>query len=168
VGRAQAKGYFQLNIQPPGPGFLRMELVALPYGLRAERTRLLEVNGINEAGDTSVVREQEFSDGLAVSAQLGWRIPFLALRAGLIESRAGLGADVFLFDELIRLSAEGWDFSRGDLNPHAKLEAALHVYRALYLSGGWDDWLNTGRDLDSAYFGLSFRLGLGGISHSAR
>ncbi len=101
------KSYLQLDVLPPGRGFLRLELVGEPA---------------TSSGATGA------SGPLTFSALAGFRVlPPLSARAGLLESRPGGGLDLHLFAEQLRLSADLWDLGRADLLPHGRLEAAYRV-----------------------------------------
>ncbi|HYX91730.1 MAG TPA: MlaD family protein [Myxococcaceae bacterium] len=132
------RGVLQMDVRPPSNFFLRFEAIA--RGARSPRTGL--------------------DDGAAVrgSALVGWRQRFFAVRAGLMESRLGAGADLFLFKDRIRLSADAWDPSRARLRPHARIEGAVQVLPPLSLLAGWDELLNADRGLDSFFLGASLKL----------
>jgi phospholipid/cholesterol/gamma-HCH transport system substrate-binding protein len=156
TARQQAKGYFLLDLKPPGELFLRLGLVAQPFGLSSQRTV------VTPSGSTSgtAVAQDVLSSPIEFSGMLGWRFHALIARAGVLESRPGLGVDLMLLSDRLRLTAETWDFSRTGLLPHAKAEAALTVFRSIYLSAGWDELLNTGQQRDSFFFGAGLRLEL--------
>lgn len=157
AGRGQAKGFLQLQVQPPGNAFLRLEAVGEPFGLQSE----------HRAEDGALVRA--YQAPLAFSAQLGLRLlPQLGFRAGLTESRLGAGVDGWALEDRVRLSVDAWDFGRGQLQPHLRLEAALALYRPLYVVAGWDDPLNTGRGLGSAWVGAGLWLDLASPEKAAR
>ncbi len=127
------KGYLRLDIQPPGDRFLRLELVGNPA-----------VPG-------------RAAEPLAYSAMLGWRFSPLVARAGLVESRLGAGADLLVWGDRLRFSADSWDFGRTGLAPHAKLQGSVDLARGLYLVGGWDDPLNRSNG-DSLFLGAGVHL----------
>lgn len=142
AGRDQAKGFLQLQVQPRGNGFLRLEAVGEPFGLQSEH--------LDETG--TLVRS--YQGPLAFSAQLGLRpLQNLGVRAGLTESRLGAGVDAFFFDDRLRLGLDAWDFGRGSLRPHVRLEAAWMLYAPLYVIAGWDEPLNVDRGLSSGWVG---------------
>jgi phospholipid/cholesterol/gamma-HCH transport system substrate-binding protein len=149
AGRNQAKGFLQLQVQPGGNGFLRLEAVGEPFGLQSEHP--------DEGG--ALVRS--YQGPLAFSAQLGMRVwPALGVRAGLTESRLGAGLDAFLFDDRLRLGVDAWDFGRGNLRPHVRVEAAWTLYAPLYVIAGWDEPLNLDRGLSSGWIGAGLWLDL--------
>ena len=71
--------------------------------------------------------------------QAGYRWRPLALRMGLTESRPGVGADVLLFRDRLRMSADVWSFSRVEDWPNARLEAEVRPLENVFLMGGWND-----------------------------
>ena len=53
-----------------------------------------------------------------------------------------------------------WDFSDEDgLNPHAKLTGRYYFTPSIFLTGGWDDLLNTKANRDSFFVGAGIRWG---------
>jgi len=135
------RGVLQLDVRPPSNVFLRFEATA---------------RGARRA-------HQELDDTRAVGASAlgGWRQHFFAIRAGLMESRFGAGADLFLFRDRIRLSTDAWDPTRTRLRPHARIEGAVQLIPSLSLLAGWDDLLNTPWDADSFFLGAGLRFETG-------
>jgi phospholipid/cholesterol/gamma-HCH transport system substrate-binding protein len=156
---SQAQGYFTLDIQPPqSPRFYRLELVTQPQGLRDETTSIDTITFPD--GHTEVVTTQslEFKDKLAITALFGWRWKDWVLRGGLIESRGGAGIDYFALKNRLKFSAEAWDFDRPqDFAPHAKLTGRYYFSPSVFLTGGWDDFLNTSRNVASFFVGAGIR-----------
>ncbi|MHB8874796.1 MAG: MlaD family protein [Myxococcaceae bacterium] len=168
VAPSKPKGYFTLDVIPSERTFLRFEAVTQPFGYRSSRTTVTSVEGSAGAAlvatpgsTTTTVRQEEFTDAFAVSAMLGFRFRPLVLRAGLLESRGGLGADLFFLGDRLKLTADAWDFNREGYLPHTKLQGLVSVYRGIYLVGGWDDFLNQDHDAASFYFGAGVLLDSG-------
>jgi phospholipid/cholesterol/gamma-HCH transport system substrate-binding protein len=59
----------------------------------------------------------------------------------------------------LRFSAEVWDFSRPDLNAHAKVLGRYYLSPSVFVMGGWDDFLNTKAKQDSLFVGAGVRWG---------
>jgi hypothetical protein len=137
AGRDAAKGYVMLEVRPPSPAFLRLELVSRPIVFTPTPPD---------------------ADSIAFSATGGFRIGVGSFRAGLIESSPGGGADLWLLGDRIRLSGDIWELSRRDLRPHLRFEAAVIPLRWLELVGGWDEPLNAADDLSSFFLGASLRV----------
>jgi phospholipid/cholesterol/gamma-HCH transport system substrate-binding protein len=112
-------------------------------------------------GHTEVftVNRTEFRDELAISAMVGWKWSGFTLRGGLIESRGGGGIDFATLRNRLRFSADMWDFNRGpsDFAPHAKISTRYYFSPSVYVTGGWDDFLNKSRHSDSIFFGAGLR-----------
>ncbi|MFZ5468820.1 MAG: MlaD family protein [Myxococcota bacterium] len=158
---AAAKGYFHLDLAPPNsPRFYRFEVMSQPLGMRTESVTTTTVDVLN-GGPPQVVeiREVERRDIFAFSLLVGWRFDPLPLvvRAGLMESRGGVGLDVLLLKERLRLTADLWDFERNGPNPHLKVHGALYVFPNAWVMAGWDDFLNVDRDLSSVFLGAGVR-----------
>lgn len=130
-----AKSFLQLDVSPDGKAFGRFQLVTQPFGEPNLRTTTATTDS---TGETITTREQT-RDALTVSAQAGYRWRPLALRMGLTESRPGVGADVLLFQDRIRMSADVWSFSRVEDWPSARLEAEVRPLENVFLMGGWND-----------------------------
>ena len=162
-GAAQGagKGYFTLDIEPPdSPRFYRLELSTQPNGRRVDESTIYQVVFPDGHTEQFTVNRTEFKDELAISAMVGWRWNGFTLRAGLIESRGGGGIDYATLRNRLRFSADMWDFNRpNDFLPHAKLTTRYYFSPSVYLSGGWDDFLNTSRKSDSVFFGAGVRWG---------
>ncbi len=65
------------------------------------------------------------------------------IRAGLLESRGGAGVDYVALKDRLRFSGDVWDFNRpDDFAAHAKVTARYYLTPSLFVTGGWDDFLN--------------------------
>lgn len=153
------KGYFTVDIDPQGsPRFYRLELTTQPEGRReSTRTRRETIfpDGHTEVTTTT---EDKFEDDFAISALVGFRWNDLILRGGLIESRGGAGLDYHLLKDRLRVSADLWDFTRPDeFAAHAKVEGRYFLSPSLFVTGGWDDFLNVKRDAASVFVGGGVR-----------
>jgi phospholipid/cholesterol/gamma-HCH transport system substrate-binding protein len=82
------------------------------------------------------------TEQLRLTFQFGKRIgPFVG-RFGIKESTGGVGADLYLFDDRLMLTADMYDM-RSNQYPRVTGRASLAVYkRMVYLVGGVDDVLN--------------------------
>jgi phospholipid/cholesterol/gamma-HCH transport system substrate-binding protein len=156
---SNAQGYFTLDIMPPqSPRFYRLELATQPVGRRVETTSIDRITFPD--GHTEVVTTQktEFKDELAITALFGWRWKDWILRGGLIESRGGAGIDYTTLKNRLKFSADMWDFDRPlDFAPHAKVTGRYYFSPSVFVLGGWDDFLNTSRKVDSFFVGAGLR-----------
>ena len=57
----------------------------------------------------------------------------------------------------LRFSADLWDFNRPGYSAHAKLTSRYYFSPSVFVTGGWDDFLNRNRRADSLFFGAGLR-----------
>jgi phospholipid/cholesterol/gamma-HCH transport system substrate-binding protein len=159
AGQGAGKGYFTLDIDPPdSPRFYRLELSTQPNGRRIDTSNIYQITFPDGHTEIVTVNQTEFKDELAISAMVGWRWNGFTLRGGLIESRGGGGIDYATLRNRLRFSADMWDFNRPlAFAPHAKLTTRYYFSPSVYLTGGWDDFLNTSRKTDSVFVGAGIR-----------
>lgn len=161
TANGKGKGYFSIDIQPVDtPRFYRFELSSQPYGVRHDTTIITTTTFPD--GHTEVVRQEqaEYKDSFAISAEVGYRVGHWVGRAGVIENTGGAGLDYLTLKDRLRLSAEAWDFSGNDgLKPHAKLSGRYYFTPSVFITGGWDDLLNTKASQDSFFVGAGIRWG---------
>jgi phospholipid/cholesterol/gamma-HCH transport system substrate-binding protein len=159
AAHGKGKGYFTLDINPPDtPRFYRVELVTQPFGRRKSSTTVERTVFPDGHTEQTITDTDEFKDDFAISALFGYRWKDLVARGGLVESRGGGGIDYLLLKDRLRFSAELWDFNRpGDFSAHAKLSGRYYLSPSVFVTGGWDDFLNRKRDADSIFFGAGLR-----------
>ena len=97
---------------------------------------------------------------LLVSAQIAKRYGDVELRTGLIESTVGAGADYYMFNDSVKLSAEVFDFNaqndvRGD-KAHAKVSGRYTILKHIDFYAGYDNFLN--KEADNAFVGVGFHF----------
>ena len=156
---ASGKGYLTVDIDPAdSPRFYRLELSSQPEGRRETTTtveRTVFPDGHSEVKSTE---ESKFHDDFAISALVGYRWNDVIVRGGLIESRGGAGMDYHLLKDRLRFSADIWDFSRpDDFAAHAKVSGRYFLSPSIFVTGGWDDFLNSSRDASSLFVGAGVR-----------
>jgi phospholipid/cholesterol/gamma-HCH transport system substrate-binding protein len=159
AAHGKGKGYFTLDINPPDtPRFYRVELVTQPFGRRKSSTTVERTVFPDGHTEQTITDTDEFKDDFAISALFGYRWKDLVARGGLVESRGGGGIDYLLLKDRLRFSADLWDFNRpGDFTAHAKLSGRYYFSPSVFVTGGWDDFLNRKRDADSIFFGAGLR-----------
>lgn len=155
----RGKGYFTLDINPAdSPRFYRVELVTQPFGRRKSRTTVERTTFPDGHVEQTITDTDEFKDDFAISALFGYRWKGLVARGGLIEGRGGGGVDYMMLKDRLRFSAEMWDFDRpNDFSAHAKVAGRYYFSPSVFVTGGWDDFLNRSRDSDSLFFGAGLR-----------
>ena len=155
---SKGKGYFTLDIDPPDtPRYYRVELSTQPFGRRVSSTTVERTTFPDGHIEVKTTDTQELKDDFAISALFGWRWKDFGLRAGIIESRGGAGLDYKLLKDRLRFSADLWDFNRPDFSAHAKVSGRYFFSPSVYVTGGWDDFLNRSRSADSLFIGAGLR-----------
>jgi phospholipid/cholesterol/gamma-HCH transport system substrate-binding protein len=132
------KNYFSVTLMPRPDKFYLIEIVDDPRGYRTKQT----VQTLSSLTGQSSVETITTTEQLRLTFQWGKRLgPFVG-RFGIKESTGGVGADVFLFDDRLMLSADMFDM-RSNQYPRVTGRATLAVYKRLfYLVGGVDDVFN--------------------------
>ncbi len=155
---SKGKGYFTLDIDPPDtPRYYRVELSTQPFGRRVSSTTVERTTFPDGHIEVKTTDTQELKDDFAISALFGWRWKDFGLRAGILESRGGAGLDYKLLRDRLRFSADLWDFNRPDFSAHAKISGRYFFSPSVYVTGGWDDFLNRSRSADSLFIGAGLR-----------
>jgi phospholipid/cholesterol/gamma-HCH transport system substrate-binding protein len=78
---------------------------------------------------------------------------------GLIESKGGVGGDLFAFDDRLKFSVDFWNFNSSEPHNervHTKVSADFFVNNVLYLNAGYDNILNV--DRRAAFIGAGLRF----------
>jgi len=141
------KSYVDLTIKPTPDYFYLVGINTNPYG--RQRYTTTTTNGV-----TTTSTEFQY-DTIFFDAQIGKRWKDIQLRGGIFESTGGFGADWYLFDDRMRATFEAYDFAT-NRSAHLKAYAEFRLLKNLYVSGGWDDPLNS--DRSSALVGVSIRF----------
>jgi phospholipid/cholesterol/gamma-HCH transport system substrate-binding protein len=132
------KNYVMLTLMPRPDKFYLIEVVDDPRGYRTKQT----VQGVDSRTGAYSTTTITTTEQLRFTFMLGKRIgPFVG-RFGIKESTGGFGADLYLFDDRLLLSADLYDM-RSNEYPRFTARASLAVYkRYVHLVGGVDDVLN--------------------------
>ncbi|MCG6911119.1 MAG: MlaD family protein [Deltaproteobacteria bacterium] len=146
------KSYVTLRIQPREDKYYLLQVIDDPEGKETVTDTTTDINGnIVESHEVKIER-----DALKFSAQVAKRYYDFVLRGGLLESTGGFGFDYYFLDDKLLVSLEAFDFSL-DRNPHLKTKIDYTPFSHLYITTGYDNFINE----DSR----SFFIG-GGISFS--
>ncbi len=140
------KNYLQVTLMPRPDKFYFIEVVDDPRGYRTESQTYTDSSQTGQNLTKTITTTEQ----LRLTFQFGKRIgPFVG-RFGIKESTGGLGADLYLFDDRLMLTADMFDM-RSNQYPRLTGRASLAVYkRMVYLVGGVDDVLNYYRTQGSA------------------
>lgn len=145
---SNAKSYLDVKIQPKEDKFYILGIVADPRGSRKTYDRT--TNG------TTTRTEEWDRDKLLFNAEIGKRYKDIVLRGGLLESTGGVGVDYYAFDDKVRFTFEAFDFDT-DRDPHLKVYVDYMLFKHLYLTAGWDDFISDEGN-ESPFVGLSIKF----------
>lgn len=145
---SDAKSYLELKIQPKEDKFYILGIVADPRGRRT-------VKDTTTGGVTTRTEEWE-RDKVLFNVEIAKRWKDVVLRGGLLESTGGVGIDYFAFNDRLQFTFEAFDFDT-DRDPHLKAYAEYRLFKHLYLSAGWDDFLSDEGN-ESPFVGISVRF----------
>jgi phospholipid/cholesterol/gamma-HCH transport system substrate-binding protein len=94
-----------------------------------------------------------WQDKITYSAQGGLRWGVFAPRAGIMESKFGVGLDLYAFQDRVIFTVEGFDFNR-DPRPHFRAWTSLVATKTVHILLGLGDFtLSKNREV---YFGMRF------------
>ena len=131
------KSYISLRIQPREDKYYLLQVIDDPLGKESSTDTYTDING-----DTVVVQEKKIEyDTLKFSAQVAKRYYDFVLRGGLLESTGGFGFDYYFLDDKLLMSMEAFDFSL-ERNPHLKAKIDFTPFSHLYLTAGYDNFIN--------------------------
>ncbi|MDQ6893815.1 MAG: MCE family protein [Acidobacteriota bacterium] len=152
------KGYMTVNINKENsPQFYQLELSTQPIGRRVATLTTNTITFPDGHRETYVIDQQQYKDELSITALFGYNLGNLSGRAGIIESRGGGALDYRMLKDRLRFTAELFDFNRPDYSAHAKLSTRYYFSPSVYVTGGWDDFLNRSRKTDSIFLGAGLR-----------
>lgn len=152
------KGYLTVDInKDKSPQFYEVELSTQPLGRRVSTLTTDTITFPDGHRETFTIDQQQYKDELLISALFGYRLGSFTGRAGIIESRGGGAIDYKTLKDRLRLTAELFDFNRPDYSAHGKIWARYYFSPSIFLSAGWDDFLNRSRKADSLFLGAGIR-----------
>ncbi|HEY6146804.1 MAG TPA: hypothetical protein VIZ69_03870, partial [Thermoanaerobaculia bacterium] len=155
---SSGKGYLTVNInKQDSPQFYQLELSTQPIGRRVATLTTNTITFPDGHRETYVIDQQQFKDELSITALFGYNLGNLSGRAGIIESRGGGALDYRMLKDRLRFTAELFDFNRPDYSAHAKVSTRYYFSPSVYVTGGWDDFLNRSRKTDSIFLGAGLR-----------
>jgi phospholipid/cholesterol/gamma-HCH transport system substrate-binding protein len=99
------------------------------------------------------VMSDPWQDKFTLSAQGGFRWGIFAPRAGILESKIGVGLDLYTLNDRVIFSLEGFDFNR-EPGPHFRAWTSLVASKYIHFLLGVSDFtLSKNREV---YFGMRF------------
>jgi phospholipid/cholesterol/gamma-HCH transport system substrate-binding protein len=162
--RGIARTAFSLKLQPKPDKYYYLEIVDDSGALEK-----LTVSRTTPEGERVTVYEDD--NEIRFTAMFAKRFfDLLVLRAGLIETSGGLGADLYFWDDRIELRSDLFNFG-GPANeiavglfnarPRWRTLIKIQPVRHLYLTGGVDDVLNYDVDARTNGYGFDYFVGAG-------
>jgi len=145
------KSYISLRIQPREDKYYLIQVIDDPEGKQSITDTTTTTNG----NTVSEYEEKIEYDKLKFSAQVAKRYYDFVLRGGLLESTGGFGFDYYFLDDKLRMSLEAFDFSV-DRNPHLKTYINFTPFSHLYLTTGYDNFIDEDRRSFFMGGGLNF------------
>lgn len=137
---SDSRSTFGLDLHTTDKRFFRVELVNSPVGTRRKTDETITTTYPDGHKETRVIQSEKTTDANTVNAQIGYNLPHdLIVRAGLMESKGGVGVDQGLFDKKLRLTLEAYDFNRDVKPPHLRFETRYFITRNVFAYAGWDD-----------------------------
>ncbi len=132
------KSYVSLRIQPREDKYYLIQIIDDPEGKRT----VTDTTYTDIDGNTVYVSEEKIErDVLKFSAQVAKRYYDFVLRGGILESTGGFGFDYYFLDDKLLMSMEAFDFSL-ESNPHLKAKIDYTPFSHLYLTTGYDNFIN--------------------------
>ena len=152
----QFKNYLAITLMPRPDKFYLIEVVDDPRGYRTKSSVQSDSSQTGQNSTTTITT----TEALRLTFQLGKRVGPVAGRFGIKESTGGLGADLYLFDDRLMLSADIFDM-RSNQYPRFAARAYLALYKHMvYFLGGVDDVFNNVKTQGLAGGTLDWFLGL--------
>ncbi|RMG57675.1 MAG: MCE family protein [Deltaproteobacteria bacterium] len=158
---SEFKHYASLKIQPTVDKYYLLGIVDDPFGKEKRTTTTTTTTSVNPPASPTTVTEEkvESSDQLKFTALLAKRFGDFTFKGGLIESTGGFGVSYHTLSDSLTLGLEAFDFGRENEDPHLKIYGNYDIFKNLFITAGYDDFLNSDRDRKSLFFGfgLTFR-----------
>jgi phospholipid/cholesterol/gamma-HCH transport system substrate-binding protein len=141
--KGSGKSYVDMTIKPKEDRFYTLGIAYDPRGRRTDRV-------FTAADGTQTTQTEYDRSGILFNAEIGKRWKDVALRGGLLESTGGAGIDYYMMNDKLKFSFEAFDFAQ-DRNPHLKAWGEYRLFKHVYLTAGWDDFIS--RQGNSSVFG---------------
>jgi phospholipid/cholesterol/gamma-HCH transport system substrate-binding protein len=144
LNQSGAKTYAGFALVPRPDKYYLLQVVNDPRGYTTQSIQRIASQtptGTTASTTTITTTEQRFVFSLEFAKRYG---P-LTMRIGLIESSGGVGADLHLLDDALKISLDVFQFARPDQPPfpRAKLWVDYTLFKHVYLTVGTDDFLNS-------------------------
>lgn len=139
AGEIQSTASFK--IQPNFDKYFMFEFTNGPIELNTVKTTITDTT-TGAPGSTTTVREveEQRKSAFLFSVIFARRFWDLTMKAGVIRSTGGFGAEYHLFKDHLSLGIDAFDFSR-EIRPHLRAYAMLHLFKIVKITGGVDDMI---------------------------
>lgn len=140
ISRGAVRNAVDLKLQPRPDKYYLLSLVDDPRGA----TSVTEtITSTSDSSEDPIIREQRTTteDRFRLSLQFAKRLYMFTGRIGLIENTGGVGLDVELLDDRLKLSADLFAFD-ANVWPRLRLDAMYTFFTHLYIAAGVDEVLN--------------------------
>lgn len=143
LNQSGGKTYAGFALVPRPDKYYLFQVVNDPRGVVTQNVQQVASQtpaGVVRSTTTTTLTEQRFSFSLEFAKRFG---P-VTLRVGLIENSGGVGADLHLMEDALKLSVDVYQFARPEepTFPRAKLWADYRFFKYVYATVGFDDFLN--------------------------
>lgn len=146
---------FDMDIYPAPERFFRLGVVTNEFGPQTEK-ETVTYTSVNDGNETKVYKRKENTSDFKFNLQIGRRIQRFALRAGIIESTGGVGADYFFPDWGIRTGTEVFDYQK-DAGPNLRVFSEIKLWNVLFTRIAGEDLISKDGQ-QSATFSLGLRF----------
>jgi phospholipid/cholesterol/gamma-HCH transport system substrate-binding protein len=141
---SETRSTFGFDLWTTDRRFYRIDGVDTPFGVSRTKTQTVTTLYPDGSQDSRTTTTTTVENKIAFNAQIGYRVlPDTIVRAGLFESKGGVGIDyeVPLSERRpLVLSLNAYDFNREDNQDlHLRFEGRYFLTPHLFLTAGWDD-----------------------------
>lgn len=150
ISQGSMRTSVDLKLQPRPDKYYMLSLVDDPRGNTTVTER---VTLTSESDEDPVIREQQTltEDRFRLSLQFAKRLYMFTGRIGIIENSGGVGLDLHLAGDALKISADLFSFD-ANVWPRFRLDALYTFFTHLYIAAGVDEVLN--EELTDVYFGV--------------
>ncbi|MBN8554767.1 MAG: MCE family protein [Deltaproteobacteria bacterium] len=147
AGEMQSVASFK--IQPSYDKYFLFEFTDGPLDFGSRSTTVTDIT-TTPPGSTYTKKEVRRTDSLNFTLLFARRFYDFTLKAGLIRSSGGFGAEYHLFRDRLSFGVDAFDFSRPE-HAHVRIYAAAHLFKIMHFIGGVDDLITDTKKRN--YFG---------------
>lgn len=150
----QAQGvrtYIGVRVQPGLDRFYEIAGITTPEGVLNKLTR---TNTVDNGTPVTTVQETRHENRLRLTVLFGKNFYDWTIKAGMMESRGGVGLEYNLYHDKIRLSFDAFDFD----NPNVRAYLRYSFFKGMYVVGGQQHVFENGNDNATSFIGAGLYL----------